>query len=52
MALLYPFHPQAVKDNALLPRPGAPLERSLLQRIPAEAEVVMIGEASHGTGAF
>ncbi|KAL4422753.1 hypothetical protein ABPG75_008950 [Micractinium tetrahymenae] len=43
---------QLVKDNALLPRPGEPLERALLQRIPAEAEVVMVGEASHGTDDF
>lgn len=39
-----------VKDNALLPHPGESLEHLLLHRIPAEAEVVMIGEASHGTG--
>lgn len=42
----------AAQDSALLPSPGRPLERQLVDRIPQAAEVVMIGEASHGTGAL
>jgi hypothetical protein len=41
---------ELVRNSALLPREGRPLQRALLERIPAEAKYVLIGEASHGTG--
>lgn len=43
--------PQVVRNSALLPSKAKPLERALLERIPPQAQFVLIGEASHGTGA-
>lgn len=40
---------QLVKQAALRPQEGAPLERRIFEAIDPEAEIVMIGEASHGT---
>ncbi|EFN51233.1 hypothetical protein CHLNCDRAFT_141245 [Chlorella variabilis] len=43
---------ELIKNSAILPGPGRPLERCLLDRIPADAQYVLIGEASHGTEEF
>lgn len=35
-----------------MPQEGAPLQRRIFDAIPEEADIVMIGEASHGTEEF
>jgi erythromycin esterase-like protein len=40
-----------VRNSATLASKAKPLERALLERIHSQAQFVLIGEASHGTGA-
>jgi hypothetical protein len=44
-----PCSPQVVRNSAILASQAKQLERALLERIPPQAQFVLIGEASHGT---
>lgn len=47
---LYSTCSRHMQGNALLTSAATPLAHALLERLPGEAEFVLIGEASHGTG--